>query len=63
VNKDIREYLLREDISNKWLDLLYKDKNDKVVIYNFLQEFINNYYYKKMFENSAENIDVLPFLQ
>lgn len=63
VNKEIREYLLREDISNKWLDVLYKDKNDKVVIYNFLQEFINNYFYKKMFEKGAEDISVLPFLQ
>jgi hypothetical protein len=57
------EYLLREDVSNKRLDLLYDNKDDKVIIYNFLQEFVNDFFYKKMFENGAENISVLPFLQ
>ncbi len=63
VNNGLMEYLLREDVSNKRLDLLYDNKDDKVIIYNFLQEFVNDFFYKKMFENGAENISVLPFLQ
>ncbi|MCX6822594.1 MAG: L-histidine N(alpha)-methyltransferase [candidate division SR1 bacterium] len=59
---DISKYLLHDD-AQAWLDTLYKNQNDEVAIYNFLTHFVNEAFYKNMFEQGSKDLNVQPFLQ